>query len=109
MTNGKGSSLFMSPAQAAREIERRGRALLRAMKRAEGASVAEAVNFAITLSSGPYRPAALRRLGSPYARIRPRPPLPPFFINVNKGALRRGWRRKTGAWDGGQLVSTLFN
>jgi hypothetical protein len=99
----------MNPSQAAREIRRRGVALKRALRRAETASLAEAKAFAVTLSSGPYRPKTLRQMGRPYAKRAPHPPLPPFFINVNSGLLRRSWRSRTGSWNGGSLTSTLYN
>lgn len=57
----------------------------------EAETEAQAYRIADRLSSGPYSLADLRRMGHPYARRRPRPPLPPGVINVQSGLFRRSW------------------
>lgn len=60
------------------------------------------------LSSGPYSSAALRTMGHPYSRRRPRPPAAPYQINVQSGLFRRSWDVKA-RFDGETLEVTFDN
>lgn len=91
-------------AQAAAAIERKARAIATEARRAERQAAREALAEARKLSSGPYSARALARLGHPYARRRPRPPLPASVINVQSGRFRAGWQ-VTGTGDRLVLVN----
>ena len=62
------------------------------LNEAERENVQDVLATARLYSSGPYSRADLRRLGHPYARRRPRPPLPPGIVNVQTGTFLAGWR-----------------
>lgn len=59
---------------------------------AERESAQEAKRLAEHYSSGPYSQATLTRMGHPYARRAPSPPLPPYFMNRQSGQFFSGWR-----------------
>jgi hypothetical protein len=88
--------------------------LRRGMYAAERQALRETKEDAQALSSGPYQPRDLARLGHPYAKRRFRPPAAPWIINRRRGrgggAFYRGWRifgpRKDGS---GGYVSRLSN
>jgi hypothetical protein len=52
----------------------------------------EVLRAARVLSSGGYTSAMLRRMGHPYAKRAPNPPLPAYMINVQSGKFRDSWR-----------------
>lgn len=92
-------------AQAAAAIRRKAEAMAREVRNAERQAAREALSEARALSSGPLTRGALRRLGHPYARRAPRPPLPAHVVNVQSGRFRRAWRI-AGTGDRLALVNT---
>lgn len=82
----------VSLAQAAQALQRKADAAIREVRRANEQASYEALLEARKLSSGPFSSRALRAMGHPYARRRPRPPLPAHVINVQSGRFRRAWR-----------------
>lgn len=99
----------MSPKEAAVELMRRAALVKANLRDAEGATLRQAQARAKLSSSGPFRQAALDRMGHPYAKRAPNPPLPPSVINVQSGRFRTGFRRRLGRWTNGNLSSTLTN
>lgn len=61
------------------------------------------------MSSGPYSQAQLTRMGHPYARRRPRPPLAAYIINIQSGRFRAGWRVQGPREESGNLVGRIMN
>jgi hypothetical protein len=98
-----------TPAQVAAEIGRRAAALKPALRDAERLTLLDIQAEAKRLSRGVYKTETLAKMGHPYAKRKPRPPADAGIINLQKGDLLRGWRRKTGNWSGGTLFSSVFN
>lgn len=63
-----------------------------ATEEAEREIMRRALAEARRISSGPYSTRTLRRMGHPYSRRRPHPPLSAYHINVQTGRFRAGWR-----------------
>ena len=82
----------VSLAQAAAVLQRKAEATVREVRRANEVASYEALQEARKLSSGPFSSRQLAAMGHPYARRRPRPPLPAHIINVQSGRFRRAWR-----------------
>jgi hypothetical protein len=98
-----------SPQQIALLLRRKALQFEQAVRQAEKEAAAEALRIARELSSGPYSSAALRRMGHPYARRRPRPPGDVAIVNVQTGRFLAAWRvsgpRKTGSGLSTRLVN----
>jgi hypothetical protein len=71
--------------------------------------VREGKKAARDLSSGPYLQRDLTRLGHPYAKRRPNPPLPASIINKQTGVFRRSWKTDEPQIQGRNMVGRLFN
>jgi hypothetical protein len=59
---------------------------------AENQALNEAYRIAVLISNGPYDARALARMGHPYAKRNPRPPLPPYIINRQTGRFEESWK-----------------
>lgn len=95
-----------SPGQIALVLRRRTQALERAVREAEAASAAEALEIARDLSSGSRSTSQLRAMGHPYRRGGPGPALP---INAQSGRFADSWRVAGPRKAGGGLKTTLGN
>lgn len=100
-------------ADLATVLRQKRRALARLVTAAENASIAEAREDAVKLSSGPYSLAALARAGHPYAlRHKGRGAsagYDPSIINAQSGRFRRAWRIIKCGRQWNQLKTTLWN
>ncbi len=104
----------MTPQQGAQWLMKRARAMKPEMRRAEGETLGHGLKLAQKMSEGPYSQAALRRLGHPYAKRSPSPPMAPGIINMGPSKrFRKGWRRVQKGYimsgPRNALVSTLYN
>lgn len=98
-----------SPAQIARIIEQRAAALQPRLVKAETASAQEALAEGRARSTTQhYSLAQLRRMGHPYAKRRPRPPMYVGIINRQSGKFVAGWESDTFE-SFGSIVSRVRN
>jgi len=99
----------MTPAQLAAWCRQAAGRLPPAVRRAEQESLAEGVNLARQYSMGPYSLRMLARMGHPYARRRPRPPMHPGIINLQSGAFIGAWRVEMQQAQAGGLRTAAVN
>lgn len=98
-----------TPQQVAATLKKIAKQIPTQLREAEKSTLETAHRVAVAYSSGPYKTAALRRMGHPYSRRAPNPPGDPGIINRQSGRFAGSWRRSTGSWSGGSLVSRLSN
>lgn len=108
------ATITCTPAQAAGILRQGARNLERNLLRAEAESAAEGVLIAKLLSSGPYPQSVLTAMGHPYARRRPRPPMPPYIINRQTTAAGAASFFSAWRWDGpekkrGRVETRILN
>lgn len=80
-----------SASQIARVLQQRARSIERAALKAERQALAEANKVAMSLSEGPYSLQVLAKMGHPYAKRAPNPPMHPGIINIQSGKFRDNW------------------
>lgn len=69
----------------------------------------EGVRLGQDLSKGPYTQALLTAMGHPYAKRRPRPPLPTAIINYQTGNFYRAWAARNAVLRSGLLSAFVLN
>lgn len=101
-----------TPQQVAANLMRRAARVKSELRAAEGQVLDQAKRQAQALSSGPYSLKELRKMGHPYAKRAPNPPMMAGVVNVQSGQFRAAWSRKLGQfgnWWFGGMRSTLTN
>jgi len=101
-----------TPEEIAKEIRKRANALRTEAEAGIKEMAAVTMAQAKKDSLGPYTTPMLVRMGHPYAKRDPRPPMPPFYINIQTGNLYRSWQKRYGASAGayqGTILATVFN
>lgn len=99
----------MTPKQMAQRVEWASKRLQREVDAALVSIGGEGVRQARVSSSGPYSLAMLRRMGHPYSRRRPRPPMDPGIVNRQTGRFLRAWGRSDAHWDSGRRTVNVAN
>lgn len=99
----------MTPREAAAHFRSVPDRLRRELAAAEAESVAELVEHAEDLSSGPHSTAELRQMDHPLAKRHGYPRLDPTIINVQTGGFVSAWRGEGPAESGDGLSSRVFN
>ena len=82
--------------------------LWKELKKAETATLKDALTVAIKQSSGGYSQGQLDAMGNPYGHLRPHP-LDPAIINAQTGVFRASWLTEGPSRQGMALRSRLFN
>lgn len=101
----------MTPQEAAREIERRKKALVKELLRAQNQTLKDGLTYAKAASQGPYKQKQLDAMGppGPYSKRRPHPPADPAIINKQTGRLWRSWKMDSAFLWGGSILGRFYN
>lgn len=100
----------LTPQQFAAHLRQMPQSIRESARQAEDLNVADTLEQAIWLSSGPHSLAELRAAGHPYSRRDPQYSLfPPFILNEQEGEFKGKWGSEHAHEDGWRLVSRVFN